>query len=78
MLVATCLGLCFAVWLLSVRMCLVAALTQALREVGSIQRTRCREWVERHATREVFSQRVETWIREGLTMDGSINAENDS
>ena len=55
----------------------VGALTQALREVGSIQRTRCREWVEQYATREVFSQRVETWIREGLTMDGSINAEND-
>lgn len=51
----------------------VAALTEALRRVDSIERSLCRSWAEEHASCEVFSQRVEAWVRTGLTADVSIN-----
>ena len=50
----------------------VAALTEALKRVDSIDRTLCRSWAEEHASCEVFSQRVESWIRTGLKADASI------
>ena len=50
----------------------VDALTEALRHVGSIERSACRSWAEAHASCEVFSQRVEAWIRTGLMADVSI------
>ena len=45
----------------------VNALTEALRSVKSIDRLACRAWAEEHAAQEVFAQRVETWIVEGLS-----------
>ena len=51
----------------------VAALTEALRRVDSIKRSLCRSWAEEHASCEVFSQRVESWVRTGLMGDVSIN-----
>ena len=50
----------------------VAALTSALKRVDSIDRSVCRGWAEEHASCEVFSQRVESWIRTGLKADASI------
>ena len=44
----------------------VVALTQALRDVKSIDRRACRAWVEEHAAQEVFARRVEAWIADGL------------
>ena len=52
----------------------VAALTQALQNVGCLDRRRCRQWVEQHASREVFSKRVQDWIGSALRADGSIDA----
>ena len=52
----------------------VTALTSAVSRCETIQRRACRDWVERHASCAVFSQRVETWIREGLAADGNITA----
>ena len=51
----------------------VAALVEALRRVEGIERSVCRSWAETHASCEVFSQRVEAWIRNGLMADVSIN-----
>ena len=45
----------------------VAALTDALRSVRSIDRRACRGWAEKHAAQDVFAQRVEAWILEGLS-----------
>ena len=51
----------------------VEALRLAAQAVGSLDRACCRQWVERHASQEVFAQRVEAWIRDGLAAkDGSI------
>ena len=44
----------------------VAALTQALRDVKTIERAACRTWVEENADQAVFARRVETWIVDGL------------
>ncbi|WP_413442324.1 glycosyltransferase family 4 protein [Synechococcus sp. MIT S1220] len=52
----------------------VSELTAAVSRCETIQRRACRDWVERHASCAVFSQRVETWIREGLAADGNITA----
>ena len=52
----------------------VEALTEAIARCDSIERAACRRWVEGHASQEVFSQRVETWIRDGLAEDGNITA----
>lgn len=38
------------------------ALEAATLRAVAVPRTRCRSWVERHATREVFSGRLERWL----------------
>ena len=51
----------------------VDALRRATVEVASLERRHCRAWVEANASQEVFAQRVEAWIRDGLVArDGSI------
>lgn len=50
----------------------VQALVTALRHVDQIDRFKCRAWVETNASRDVFSARVEAWIRDGLEADVSI------
>ena len=52
----------------------VGALTAAIARCDSIDRSDCRRWVERHASQDVFSRRVEAWIRDGLAKDGNITA----
>ena len=52
----------------------VSALADAIRRCGEIDRSDCRHWAERHASRDVFSGRVEAWIRAGLAADGNITA----
>ena len=52
----------------------VGALTAAIARCDSIDRSDCRRWVERHASQDVFSRRVEAWICEGLVKDGNITA----
>ena len=54
----------------------VVALTEAVRRCDQIDRAACRRWVEDNASHQVFSQRVETWIRDGLVADGNISATN--
>ncbi|MBC1261373.1 glycosyltransferase family 4 protein [Synechococcus sp. BSF8S] len=44
----------------------VAALTSAARGAAGLDRSACRRWVERHASREAFARRIEDWLREGL------------
>jgi UDP-glucose:tetrahydrobiopterin glucosyltransferase len=44
----------------------VAALTLAARGAARLERSACRRWVERHASREAFAERIETWIQGGL------------
>jgi|TARA_B100001059_G_scaffold177603_1_gene178177 UDP-glucose:tetrahydrobiopterin glucosyltransferase len=51
----------------------VQALVTALRHVDQIDRFQCRAWAERNATCEVFSARVDAWIRDGLEADVSIS-----
>ena len=43
------------------------ALTMASRKVDQIDRQACRRWVEQNASHTVFAQRVEAWIRQGLS-----------
>lgn len=51
----------------------VDALREATTKVASLNRQDCRAWVERHASQEVFAERVEAWLGEGLAAgDGSI------
>ena len=50
----------------------VQALVTALGHVDQIDRLKCREWVETNATCDVFSARLEAWIRDGLEGDVSI------
>ena len=38
------------------------ALEAATRRALAVPRARCRGWVERHASREVFSERLERWL----------------
>ena len=50
------------------------ALAEATRKVGALDRRHCRQWVEQHASQEVFAARVEAWIQEGLSVrDVSIS-----
>ena len=51
----------------------VQSLVTALRHVNQIDRLKCRDWAEKNATCEVFSARVEGWIRDGLKADVSIS-----
>ena len=44
----------------------VAGLTAALNRLNLIKRQACRDWVETHATCQVFAERVEAWILAGL------------
>ena len=44
----------------------VAGLTAALKRLNLIKRQACRDWVETHATCQVFAERVEAWILAGL------------
>jgi UDP-glucose:tetrahydrobiopterin glucosyltransferase len=48
----------------------VAALTAAVAVAEGVERGGCRRWVERHASREAFAERLEAWLRRGLA-DGS-------
>ncbi len=43
------------------------ALTVASRKIAEIDRRDCRYWVERNASHSVFANRVEGWIRKGLS-----------
>ena len=52
----------------------VPALADAIQRCGEIDRSLCRHWAERNASREVFSRRVEAWICAGLAADGNITA----
>ena len=44
----------------------VTALAEALEQVERIDRSACRHWVERHASREVLAQRIEACLEQGL------------
>ena len=51
----------------------VGALREATLKVASLERSHCRQWVQHHASQEVFAARVEAWLQDGLaTRDGSI------
>jgi len=51
----------------------VGALQQATVQAASLDRQACRHWVEDHASQDVFAERVESWIRDGLVPgDSSI------
>jgi UDP-glucose:tetrahydrobiopterin glucosyltransferase len=40
----------------------VEALAAAVRESASLERRRCRQWAETHASREAFAERIERWL----------------
>jgi len=42
-------------------------LKMASSKVDQIDRNACRRWVEQNASHTVFAQRVEDWIRQGLS-----------
>jgi UDP-glucose:tetrahydrobiopterin glucosyltransferase len=44
----------------------VAALAAAVAQVGAIDRSACRRWVERNASRAALAQRLEAWLLAGL------------
>ena len=48
-------------------------LKMASSKIDQIDRNACRRWVEQNASHTVFAQRVEDWIRQGLsTSNGTI------
>ena len=44
----------------------VAALAEAVPQAAAIDRRRCRQWVEAHASRQALAERMETWLLAGL------------
>ena len=44
----------------------VAALAAAVAQVGTINRSACRRWVECNASQAALAQRLETWLLAGL------------
>ena len=44
----------------------VEALVSACGRLDQLERRACRRWVERHASRAVLAERIETWLRQGL------------
>ena len=52
----------------------VPALTKALTRCKEIDRQACRSWVEANATVEIFSKKVEDWLREVLNKEACFTA----
>ena len=48
----------------------VAALATAVGPAEALDRSNCRQWVERHCSREAFAGRIEAWLLEGLSPAG--------
>jgi len=44
----------------------VMALAEAVERVARIDRSACRQWVERYASRAVLAERIEAWLEQGL------------
>jgi UDP-glucose:tetrahydrobiopterin glucosyltransferase len=44
----------------------VTALAEAVERVEQIDRSACRQWVERHASRAVLAERIEAWLEQEL------------
>ncbi|MCT0198770.1 glycosyltransferase [Synechococcus sp. CS-1325] len=44
----------------------VGALAAAVGPAEALDRGSCRQWAERHFSREAFAARIESWLREGL------------
>jgi UDP-glucose:tetrahydrobiopterin glucosyltransferase len=44
----------------------VTALAEAVERVDRLDRSACRQWVERHASRQVLAERIEAWLDQGL------------
>lgn len=44
----------------------VVALAAAVEQVGAIDRSACRRWVEQNASRTVLADRIEAWVLAGL------------
>jgi len=44
----------------------VTALAEAVEQVERIDRSACRHWVERQASRAVLAERIEAWLEQGL------------
>jgi UDP-glucose:tetrahydrobiopterin glucosyltransferase len=42
------------------------ALAEAVERVARIDRSACRQWVERYASRAVLAERIEAWLEQGL------------
>ncbi len=50
------------------------ALTEATRQVASIDRRSCRRWAEQWASLDALAARIEAWIHRGLIpVDGTIS-----
>lgn len=52
----------------------VPALRAATERAMTVDRAGCRAWVEAHASRAAFAERVEQWLRNGLRVDGASAA----
>lgn len=50
-----------------------AALVQATERALGLERAACRRWAERHCSRAVFAQRIETWLG-ALLQEGGLEA----
>ena len=44
----------------------VTALAEAVERVDCLDRSACRQWVERYASRQVLAERIEAWLEQGL------------
>ena len=49
----------------------VKAMTNAVKQIGGIDRRECRNWVEESASHDGFAKRVESWIKEGIKTNES-------
>tara|TARA_Y100001968_G_scaffold63630_1_gene54417 strand:- start:1750 stop:2841 length:1092 start_codon:yes stop_codon:yes gene_type:complete len=45
----------------------INSMKMALTKIEKVDRRECRNWVNKNASKEVFSQRVESWILKGLS-----------
>jgi len=51
----------------------IDGMVKAIKAVSQIKRRNCRSWFEKHASNNVFAERVENWINKGLNKNLSTD-----
>ena len=47
----------------------IESMSMALKKIEEIDRKKCRSWVEKYASKEIFAERIEKWILKGISKE---------